>query len=539
MLMFRRYGGSIMNWRVCASSLPMVVVLTSCISIPLGSGGPELEKISLPATGDQAAEVRQAFGEPQRLDTPTHWVYEWSTDRKFVIVPVTPMGMPVGAPVVGNRYRMLVEFGLDGRVVRVECTARDVPDDAQTRLDCETPVEPLRAGARALFGYRLDGRPGFEDIAFSQTEGGGASTSIVLSSDGRLLAATDGKNRLWIIDTESGKAIHRHDGEPIRFFSLAPPGQVKAAFSNDGVRLIVTQRKIGTTRLERRPDGDFEPIEDFGRTDLQQVVFGGDADVILAIGEGGVVTLRPQRSGSTPIDRMARLDFEVNGPGQVEPALRSDGLIAVRLGQTWWTGGRTAVFTPEGRGVAVLDLRNDYARVGKQGYGFSMDGTLFAHNTGRHLELWSSAELLAVAEGTSAAAAASPAWVALMPYTNRKDEEETSHMPVAFRPDGRFVAAASRAAIHVWRAGDGAPVAIVGALKEVPDPTTGESSIGLADADDSYGVLRVLAIALADDNRLTVVFADSRLEILIGAWQIEEWSSQPTGFPAVDPAFQP
>jgi len=49
----------------------------------------------------------------------------------------------------------------------------------------------------------------------------------------------------------------------------------------------------------------------------------------------------------------------------------------------------------------------------------------------------------------------------------------------------------------------------------------------------------VLAIALADDNRLTVVFADSRLEILIGAWQIEEWSSQPTGFPAVDPAFQP
>lgn len=511
-----------MNCRVCALLLPVVIVLTSCISVPLGSGGPELEKISLPAPGDQAAVVRKTFGAPQRLDTPTYWVYEWSTDRKFVIVPVTPMGVPVGVPVVGNRYRMLVEFGLDERVVRVECTAREVPDDAQIRLDCETPVEPLRAGARALFGYRLDGRSGFEDIAFSQTEGGGASTAMVLSSDGRLLAATDGKNRLWIIDTESGEAIHRHDGEPIRFFSLAPPGQVRAAFSYDGVRLVVTQRKIGTTLLERRPDGDFEPIEDFGRIDLQQVVFGGDTDLILAIGEGGVVTLQPQGDWSTPIDRMARLDFEVTGPEQVEPALLSDDLIPIRLGQTWWTGGRTAVFRPEGRGAAVLDLRNDYARVGKQGYVFSADGAFFAHNTGRHFELWSSADLLAAAAGTVAGGAVFPSWVALMPYTNQTDEEETSHMPVSFRPDGRLVAAGSRAAIHVWRAGDGSPVAIIGALKEVPDPNTGDSSIHQAAADDSYGVLRVLAIALADDNRLTAVFADSRFEIFIGAWQIEE-----------------
>jgi hypothetical protein len=95
-------------------------------------------------------------------------------------------------------------------------------------------------------------------------------------------------------------------------------------------------------------------------------------------------------------------------------------------------------------------------------------------------------------------------------------------MPVAFRPDGRLVAAASRAAIHIWRTDDGAPVAVVGALKQVSDQSTGGSSIGQAVADDSYEVLRVLAIALADDNRLTVVFADSRLRILIGAWQIEE-----------------
>lgn len=52
-------------------------------------------------------------------------------------------------------------------------------------------------------------------------------------------------------------------------------------------------------------------------------------------------------------------------------------------------------------------------------------------------------------------------------------------------------------------------------------PPSGEYSIGEATAD-SWGVLRVIALALAPDSRLTAVFADSNFNIYVGAWQIEE-----------------
>ena len=200
------------------SLLLMAAWSVACISVPLGSEGPKLETINLPIAGDQAPVVRDTFGIPQRLDVPTYLIYEWATERRFVIVPVSPTGMPAGASVAGNRYRMLVEVGTNDRVERVECTQRSAPEADEPALGCESPIEPLRANATPLFAYQLNGKPEFDDARFFHTELSGASTPMVLSPDGRLLAATDIKNRLWVVDTEFGTIVHRHDGAPIKFF---------------------------------------------------------------------------------------------------------------------------------------------------------------------------------------------------------------------------------------------------------------------------------------------------------------------------------
>lgn len=493
----------------------------ACISVPLPSGGPELEMITLPAAGDEASTVRQTFGEPQRLDVSSNWLYEWTTDRKFVVVPLMPTGMPAGAAVAGNRYRMLVEIDSEGRVARVACTSREPPADDVPRLECETAIAPLRDRARALFTYRVDDNPVFEGVSFNQSGGTGASTPMVLNADGRLLATTDSKNRLWVLDTQTGEVVHRHDGEPIKFFSMAPAGQVKAAFAQNGERLVIAQQKVGAEILVRNADGSFEKTADISDIDLRQVAVGGDDDSMLTFGEIGVSILQADGLRTNPIEPAARLDFHVGGPEHVETPADTGDLIPVRLGQSWWTGGRTAVFTADGRGITVLDLRNDFARLGKQGYGFSPDGRWLAHNTGRHLELWPSADLFGVIEGRLSPAAVMPSWVALMPFTNRKDEETTGHMPIAFRSDGKLVAAASRVAIHVWRADDGEPVALIGALSYQYQNPSGDYAIALA-APDDWLALQVLALTISPDNRLTAVFADSRFDVYVGAWQIEE-----------------
>ena len=493
----------------------------ACISIPIPDRGPELEEIELPSVGDEASSVRRTFGEPQRLDIPPAWVYEWTTDRRFVVVPVIPLGMPAGAVVAGNRYRMLVRFDSNGRVQQISCTEREVSTEQAPDLGCELPIGPLRARARQLFAYRLDSRPGFEKLSFNQSEGTGASTPMALSADGRLLAATDAKNRLWVLDTETGESVHRHDGQPIRFFSLAPAGQVKAAFAKDGRRLVIAQHKVGVEILDRAPDGMFTTTASLPDGGIGQVSVGGDQRVVFGFGEQGISMLQSDGSWTAPIDPAARLDFHASGPEPVEPPGPRTDLTAVRFGQSWWTGGRSAVFAADGRGVAVLDLRNDYARVGKQGYAFAPDGRWLAHNTGRHFELWPSEDVYRIVEDRLVVDQVAPAWVALMPFTNRGDEEPTAHLPVAFRSDGGLVAAASRAAIHVWRTDDGAPVALIGALRFGYDHSSGATTIEEADPDNSLA-LRVLALALAPDNRLTAVFCDGYFKIVIGAWQIEE-----------------
>ena len=493
----------------------------ACISVPLGSEGPTLEAVSLPVAGDQAQSVRATFGAPQRLDMPTYWIYEWTTERKFVIAPVFPSGMPAGATVAGNRYRMLVEVDPEGRVERVECTARAAPEDGAPPLGCETPIEPLRAKAAPLFAYQLNGKPEFDDARFYQTELSGASTPMVLSPDGRLLAATDAKNRLWVIDTESGSIVHRHDGVPVKFFSLAPPGQVKAVFSSNGDRLVISQQKIGAKILGRSANGGFETVIELADDDLRQVADSGRTGEIIAFGELGLVTLQTDGSRSAAIDPVARLDFDVQGVKLIESSEGPADLVAVRFGQTWWTGGRTAVLSAAGLGVALLDLRNDYARVGKQGFQFSPDGVWLAHDTGRHLEIWPSAGLLGIVDGGLASENVAPRWVALMPFTHRKDEEMSGHLPIAFRDDGKLVAAASQVAIHVWRMDDGEPVALVGALTNRYHHPSREYFIEQA-APDAWPTLRVLALAISQENHLTAVFADPYFNIFVGAWQIGE-----------------
>ena len=284
---------------------------------------------------------------------------------------------------------------------------------------------------------------------------------------------------------------------------------------------MISQQKIGAKIMDRSAEGGFEPVIELPDDDLRQVDDSGRTGEIIAFGEHGLVILQTDGSRSAAIDPVARLDFDVHGPEIIESPGGPTDLMAVRFGPTWWTGGRTAVFSTDGRGLALLDLRNDYARVGKQGYRFSPDGVWLAHNTGRHLEIWPSAGLLDIVDSGLAADDVVPLWVALMPFTHRKDEEVNGHFPVAFRDDGRLVAAASQVAIHVWRTDDGEQVALIGALTNHYHHPSGEYFIEQA-APDAWPTLRVLALAISQENRLTAVFADPYFNIYVGIWQIAE-----------------
>lgn len=79
--------------------LILASVLAGCVIIPLPDKGPALRQVGLPQIGETEQSVRERFGQPQLLDSGNFLMYEWTRDRKFVLVAAIPSGLPVGGVV--------------------------------------------------------------------------------------------------------------------------------------------------------------------------------------------------------------------------------------------------------------------------------------------------------------------------------------------------------------------------------------------------------------------------------------------------------
>jgi WD40 repeat protein len=488
--------------------------IAGCIIIPLPSQGPKLDRIVLPATGAPATEVRQTLGAPNRLDVPNYLFYEWAVDRRFVIVPTMPTGIPAGILTDGSTYRLLIGMDRRGTVTTVRCSATELTDHEIAALPCAAQVGNLRTGVRRLFEYDIRQIAGLEDASFSHGGGNGATADQVLSPDGRLLAATDVLNRVWIIDLDQGAVVSRFDGEPFRFFAWTPPGEARAAFSADSRHMAVAQHHAHYTILDRQGEA-FVPVSELKTGDVDVAQYAIDGSGVLGHSGGGVVRLVPTIAGKKETISSADLRFSAHGPVSVEPVAPAD-LMMASLKHSLLRPGLKALFGPEGRGLAVFDPRNAHVRNAGHGFAFSPDGQWLVRNSCRTLELWPSGGLVDLITGRRAVGTLSPSSVLLMPIAHDStDERDGCYAPIAFRPDGKFVAAASNAVIHIWRLSDGEQVAVIGPL---PLGFTIRPSEEPAGPDTS--ALSVQALAFGPDNRLTAIMSDYRHSVFAVAWQL-------------------
>jgi len=452
--------------------------------VPLPDRAPSLREARLPRAGDSIAAVRSAFGAPNVLDDGRYLIYDWGTDRNFVLAAF--MGVPAAAVTSGLRFRMRVVSDGQGRVAHAECSADGLTEPQLRSIGC--------MGGAAIRGAnkRLADIPALRDATFWSGGGSfGAHTDMALSPDGRFLAASDADNRTWVIDVDGFAVIGRHDGKAGSLLSLTGTPEPRAAFSADGRRLLIAQGDA--TTLLVLENGRFvagPPIS----VGLRAARFTCCPPGIVGLGAQGVVGLGPDGSVRARSAEEGRIAF---GPRGAERRRGAGGgpLLLAALSSSATQPDPRAAF---GLGHAVLDTRNGFARrEGAANYAFSPDGRWLARNACRHVELWRSDVLAGLLNGAGPASVR-PERAMMIGLARRSEELDGCPGAVAFSPNGKRIAAASRRVIQVWDMDDD--------RRQV-----------FLDVDAQAQGMRVSALAL-DGQRLTAVLSDQPGRMSIARW---------------------
>jgi hypothetical protein len=475
----------------------LAFLLNACVYVPLPDKVPPLQEVRLPRPGDSVAEVRRVFGDPQLLHSGRFLLYDWTTDRRFVIVPLFPTGLPGGGVVSGQRFRMRIVLDDAQRVASVDCSVESLDSTHLEALGCRDPAA-MRALARPVDWRELADIPELADVRFWHPEMTGTNTNMILSPDGSTLAGSDVKNRTWIVDIGSFTVVGRHANTPPNFWSWKGIPEPRAAFSADSQRLVIAQ---GTTiSFLDRVANRFISVGQLEGDDLRVARFICCSDSLMGYGPGGAVRITLEGKPHGHLDGEGRLAFDVSGAA----VTRASPSGAVRLGaldSALLAPSPRAAFGATAQENVVLDGRNDFARHrAPANFEFSPDGRWLARNSCRHLELYDSralSERLADGEPVTVA----PAQAMMMSLLDKSSQDAGCHGPIAFHPAGQLVAAAGEKAIHVWSVDEGRQALLV-------DLT-----------DQRYG-LHAVAIALDANYRLTAVVSDYRGTIYVARWRI-------------------
>ena len=496
----------------------IVAGLSGCVSVPLPAEGPKPVAVNFPEAGETRADASRKMGITPVFDGGRFQIYEWASDRSFVMA-VAPMGVPVAAVVKRNACRLLVEFDAGNRVVRIDFSDRSRAEGSAHPTSFEL-LRGLRQGVALERARVLNKITGLEKARFNHVEVGGAPTEMRLSSGGEHLLAVDRDAQGWMIDLRKDAVVGRFRGVKQGFWSLKPPGFVRMAMGIDERGLVLTQYREGTRILgEPMPKSpDFVEREHAPLPGFLDVAVLPERGTMLGLETDAVVEfdIDGRTVSRAPIEGL--LAFNERGPGLIKPVAAQGFLMAARLQVPSVVNPDVSIlFSRDGKGLAILDSRNDYARASAhRNYRLSPDGSLLIVNKVTHVEVWDCVQLVAwMTENRSAGTVPAPKQVFLMPFTNKDDSWKRAHVPVAMSDDGRLLAAAGVCSVSVWDLETGETVGVAG-----PVPLSFSTYLwGITEEiDDS--AMSVQAISVSPEGVLTTVFVDYRNEITIASWKL-------------------
>lgn len=467
---------------------------------PLPDMAPPLSEAQMPHRGEFEADVRQVFGDPQVLDSGRYLIYDWTTDRQLVLIPLGYSGLAGATVTAGQRFRMRIVLDDMQRVSSVDCSIEKLDSHQLKGLGCLDPAE-LRALTGPSEWHELADITGLADVRFWHAEMSGSNTNMVLSPDGSMLAASDVKNRTWIIDLESFTLLGRSDNTPPDFWSLKGIPEPRAAFSDDGQRIAITQGDV--ISLLSRSSDQFVPEAQLNVNDLKVAGFGCCPDGLIGLGAGQASRITLGGETSDTVEGEGRLRFGIAGVAVTRQSPPGSFRVAA-LDSASLKPSPRAAFRENSHENLVLDPRNDFARHrAPANFEFSRDGRWLARNSCRHLEFWDSAQLFERLTDESTEVITPDAAMVMTLSADPGYDDDGCHGPIAFHPDGKTVAAASNKAIHIWR--------IEGGTQEVLLPVE----------EGGYG-LHAVAIAFDTHHHLVAVASDYRGSLYVARWRLPD-----------------
>ncbi|MDH4055323.1 MAG: hypothetical protein OEV58_08090, partial [Gammaproteobacteria bacterium] len=129
----------------------------------------------MPHRGEFEADVRQVFGDPQVLDSGRYLIYDWTTDRQLVLIPLGYSGLAGATVTAGQRFRMRIVLDDMQRVSSVDCSIEKLDSHQLKELGCLDPAE-LRALTGPSEWHELADITGLADVRFWHAEMSGSNT---------------------------------------------------------------------------------------------------------------------------------------------------------------------------------------------------------------------------------------------------------------------------------------------------------------------------------------------------------------------------
>jgi len=412
--------------------------------------------------------------------------------------------VPVGGVFAKDRTRLLIAFDEQGEVVRTECSVASLNSQQLQALGCLDPTKQEH-GVRPLPERKLNDLHELKEASFYDGTGGGAHLSMVLSPDGQLLAAVDTDLHVWMIDLEKFRVIYD--------VQTAKPGWVtggmaRVAFSPDSQQLVISQPGNPILVLHRATDRFVEETR-IEKLEINDIQFAGqDNTSLIGLNADQTIQISTQGSLVAKSDKEGKVFFDAEGL-ELKQLTTQGPLISAILDLAWHKPSQRAVFNASGKGLAILDPRNDFARqLGIANFHFSPKGEWLATNNCQYLALWNSRQISKILVGTASDSSISPELATLIPLTSRDNNTIDECLgSLAFSPTGEQIAAATRDAVYVWHIRPGNP-------PNVTEPLSFKMI-----HRDPRPYYKVLAVALTPDQRLVVVTAYNS-EISVLSWQL-------------------
>ena len=482
----------------------VVLLLSGCILIPLPDGGPDVQQTALPTLGASTEQIHQSLGTPNLLNSPNYKIYDWETGRRFLIIPAFPTGLPVGGVIAKNRTRLLLALDEQGAVARMECSVAAFNSEQLKTLGCLDPTKQ-HSGTAQLYERNINKLPELNNSSFYDGSLSGSFLKMVLSPDGRLFAAVDTDLHVWVVHLDNFKVIFD--------YQAASPGwntggRPRLAFSQDSSKLVLSQPD-NSTLVFRRDENDFVEESRIEGLEIHDVQFAQDGSLI-GLNKDHAIQVSTTGSVIAQSDKEGTISFGPDGP-VIKRTVKAAPILSAVLDFSWHIPSQRAVFSAEGRGLVVLDPRNDFARQnGIANFQFSPRSDWLVGNNCQYIALWNSRELVNILADTAQNKPLSPERAMLSPLTSRdKNMPDKCIGPIAFNPNGDMMAAASHQSIQVWAIRPGVSPSI-------SEPISIDLSQSLPWSTDT-----ILAMALTQDNRLVAIFSHF-YDIMVTGWQIKE-----------------